>query len=170
MSKRYKNFVVAITIIPIIAIVFCMICSIINVRTYNKDNNVQYKLLKETCCQIASGEVSSEQAREEGFEVLRMSQNSEDNIFVIEIQKDNYKVAEIYPFEGENIIINNGKIYKSYLLDFENVIYVQNIMQTSRFAIAILGVISSLLWILLSLILFVGIPQEYKKCNQNKDK
>lgn len=165
MKKKYRNFIIAMMVIPFIAITLVACWTIIHMNPEPQPTKNEYEILKDYCMQIATGTATVEEIEEkENVEIKRISTSSDGKTLRIEIANNRCRVAAIFLLSEAKLEVKEGAVYKKNIIISEDVLYLKKSLITTRLDVLLNSIAVYIVWVIVVLLIFVVIPQEYKKC------
>ncbi len=164
MKKGYRNFLIAITVIPLIAIVVATCWVVTHMNPQPQPTKNEYEILKEYCIQLASGTVTKEELEEKEIELKKISKAIDGNSFRIEIANKRCQVAAVFLLSEARIEVENGTVCQKNDIEWNNIMYLQKSLIMTKANVILNSVAAYIVWLVLVLVIFVAIPKQHKEC------
>lgn len=164
MKKGYRNFLIAITVIPLIVTIVAICWVVTHMNPQPKPTKNEYEILKEYCIQIVSGTVTEEELEEKEVELKKISKSIDGNSFRIEIANNRCQVAAIFLLSEAKIEVENGTVVQKNDIEWNNIMYLEKSLIMTKADVIFNSVAVYIIWILLVLVIFVAIPKQHKEC------
>jgi len=168
MKKGYRKFLIAMLIIPLVVIIIATYWSVTRMNPEPQPTENEYTILKEYCIQFAFGEISEEELEEKGIEIKKISTSINGESLRIEMGNNRCQVAAVFLISNARTLIENGTVCQKSDIEFDNIIYLEKSLISSKLDVVSMYAMIYLVWVVITFVICVAIPNEYKKCKKKE--